>query len=510
MSAADRLNAGAVLRLASRMLGRDWRAGEQRVLAVALIVAVASLTTVAFFADRVGRTLTREANQLLGADLVVVSDAPIAESFRGEAFLLGLAVTEAVRFPSMTQAKDRALLTEVKAVAAGYPLRGKLRIRERAAGPDFEPARIPAPGSVWVDDRLLRRLDVSIGDRIALGKREFTVAAIVSEEPESSAGFLNLGPRLMLNMDDLASTALVQVGSRVSYRLFVAGDTQRVAVFRDYAAQTIRPGQRLEDIREARPEIKSALERAERFLGLSALMTVILAGVAVALAARRYLQRHLDACAIMRCLGAGQTLILSLHVLQFVMIGLIAGATGCAVGFVFQFVLAAVLAPLVSVTLPAPGLRPLPQGMVAGFVMLLGFALPPLIALKKVPTLRVLRRDLGTPNSMSVSAYFLGGAAVAGLVLWQAQELKLGFYVLGGVLGTAAASAVLTLVVLRLLSAVVRTAGFNWRFGMANLRRHRAGSVIQVMALGLGLMALILLTLVRSDLLDNWRKGLPV
>src|SRR5882672_8110039 len=167
MSAADRLNAGAVLRLASRMLGRDWRAGEQRVLAVALIVAVASLTTVAFFADRVGRTLTREANQLLGADLVVVSDAPIAESFRGEAFLLGLAVTEAVRFPSMTQAKDRALLTEVKA-AAGYPLRGKLRIRERAAGPDFEPARIPAPGSVWADDRLLRRLDVSIGERIAL------------------------------------------------------------------------------------------------------------------------------------------------------------------------------------------------------------------------------------------------------------------------------------------------------------------------------------------------------
>jgi len=509
MSAADRLNAGAVLRLASRMLGRDWRAGEQRVLAVALIVAVASLTTVAFFADRVGRTLTREANQLLGADLVVVSDAPIAESFRGEAFLLGLAVTEAVRFPSMTQAKDRALLTEVKAVSAGYPLRGKLRIRERAAGPDFEPARIPAPGSVWVDDRLLRRLDVSIGDRIALGEREFTLAAMVAEEPESSAGFLNLGPRLMLNMDDLASTALVQVGSRVSYRMFVAGDTQRVAAFRDYAARTIGPGQRLEDIREARPEINSALTRAERFLGLSSLLTVILAGVAVALAARRYLQRHLDACAIMRCLGASQTLILMLHLLQFVIIGLIASAIGCAIGFLCQYLLAALLAPIVSVTLPAPGWLPVLQGLIAGFVLLLGFALPPLIALKKVPTLRVLRRDLGAPDSFGLSAYLLGGAAMSGLILWQAQDPKLGMYVLGGVLGTMMASAVLTLLVLRLLSSFSRGAGLNWRFGLANLRRRAMGTVIQVIALGLGMMALILLTLVRSDLLESWKRSLP-
>ncbi len=509
MSTVDRLNAGAVLRLAARMLGRDWRAGEQRVLAVALIVAVASLTTVAFFADRVGRILTLEANQLLGADLVVVSDAPIAESLRSEARRLGLTVTEAVRFPSMTQAKNRALLAEVKAVSAGYPLRGKLRIREAAAGPDFEPARIPAPGSVWVDDRLLRRLDVGIGDRVALGEREFKVAAMVSEEPESSAGFLNLGPRLMFNMDDLASTALVQVGSRVSYRLFVAGDMQDVAAFRNYAAQTIRPGQRVEDIRDARPEINSALTRAERFLGLSALLTVILAGVAVALAARRYLQRHLDACAIMRCLGASQALILALHVLQFTIIGLIASAIGCAIGFVCQYLLAALLAPFVSVSLPAPGWLPVLQGLIAGFVLLLGFALPPLIALKKVPTLRVLRRDLGAPDSFGLSAYMLGGAAMVGLILWQAQDPKLGLYVLGGMLGTMMASAALTLLVLRMLSSFSRGAGLNWRFGLANLRRRTMGTVIQVIALGLGMMALILLTLVRSDLLESWQRSLP-
>jgi len=171
--------------------------------------------------------------------------------------------------------------------------------------------------------------------------------------------------------------------------------------------------------------------------------------------------------------------------------------------------LAALLAPIVSVTLPAPGWLPVLKGLIAGFVLLLGFALPPLIALKKVPTLRVLRRDLGAPDPFGMSAYLLGGAAMSGLILWQAQDPKLGMYVLGGVVGTMMASAVLTLLVLRLLSSFSRGAGLNWRFGLANLRRRAMGTVIQVIALGLGMMALILLTLVRSDLLESWHKSLP-
>jgi putative ABC transport system permease protein len=508
MNGAD-LGLLAALKLGVRMLMRDWRAGEQRLLALALVVAVASVTTVAFFVDRVERSLRTESNQLLGADLVVVSDHPIDTRFVQSAERMGLAWTTAVRFPSMTQFGGRTLLTEVKAVAAGYPLRGKLRIRLSEQSADVEPRRIPAMGEVWVDDRLLRRLALKIGERIVLGEREFAVSAMVSEEPESSVGFMNLGPRLMMNAADLPSTGLIQSGSRVTYRLFVAGDSKAIASFRTFAVEAIGAGQRVEDIRDARPEIKSALERAERFLGLAALMTVILAGVAVALAARRYLQRHLDACAIMRCLGATQGMILRLHALQFMVIGLLAGCVGCAVGLALQYVLAAVLAPVVNVTLPAPGLRPLVQGLAAGFVMLLGFALPPLIALRKVPTLRVLRRDIGAPDSGGISAYAFGGAAVAALVLWQSQELKLGLYVLAGILGTAAASAALTLLVVQLLSRVGPSASLNWRFGVANLRRHRGGSIVQVMALGLGLMALILLTLVRTDLLNSWRKSLP-
>src|SRR5258706_10827970 len=222
MNGAD-LGVTAVVRLAMRLLARDWRAGEQRLLALALMVAVGSVTTVAFFADRVGRSLTSEASQLLGADLVIVPDKPIADRFVQTAQRAGLSATQAVRFPSMTQFAGRTLLTEVKAIAPGYPLRGKLRIRSSEAGPNFEPGRIPSPGEVWVDDRLRRRLDLKIGSLVGLGGREFTVAALVSEEPESSAGVINLCPRLMMNEKDLPSPRPIQSGSRGSYRLFLAG-----------------------------------------------------------------------------------------------------------------------------------------------------------------------------------------------------------------------------------------------------------------------------------------------
>ena len=274
--------------------------------------------------------------------------------------------------------------------------------------------------------------------------------------------------------------------------------------FASIAAARIGPGQRVEDVRDARPEIRSALERAEKFLGLSALLSVILAAVAVALAARRYLRRHLDGCAVMRCLGASQGLILRLHVQQFVMLGLAASALGCVAGAAGQAVLSALLTPIVGVALPLPGMRPLLQGFVAGLVLLLGFAIPPIVALRRVPTLRVLRRDLGLPDRAGWLGYAVGIVALSGLLLWEAQDAKVGWYVLGGALGTVAdAVADHALRALRLLVWAGRNAGFAWRFGFANLRRRPLSTVTQVVALGVGIMALVLLTLVRGDLSDE-------
>jgi len=508
-SSARELSWALGLALSARLLARNWRAGELRVLVVALLIGVSSLTTVAFFADRVRQALSVEANQLLGADLVIVSDHPLDASLAAEAQRRGLRAVQTVRFPSMAQHEGRSQLSEIKAVDPGYPLRGRLTIDDGEHALERPRDAIPQSGTVWADQRLLTRLKMHVGDKIALGVHGFVIAARLTEEPESTAGFLNLGPRLIMNLGDLPSTGLIQIGSRVTYRRGLAGDAQAIREFRAFAEARAGPGQRVEDVRDTRPEIRSALDQAERFLGLSALLSVLLAAVALALAARRYLKRHLDGCAVMRCLGASQGLIVRLHVQQFVALGFATSALGCVVGFGGQAVLSSLLNPLVGVQLPSPGARPVLQGFIAGFVLLLGFAVPPLVALRTLPPLRVLRRDLGLPDSAGALGYAAGVLALAALVLWEAQDAKIGIYVLGGGIGTMAACALLTWIFMRALAWTAAHGGFAWRFGLANLRRRPLSTITQVAALSVGMMALVLLTLVRGELLASWKQTLP-
>ncbi|MBS1219200.1 MAG: transporter permease, partial [Proteobacteria bacterium] len=334
------MSLGGEIALALRLLARDWRAGELTLVAIAVVVAVASVTTVGFFADRVNQALSRQANQLLGADLVVSADRPLDAQFAAEAERRGLRVTRMLRFPSMAAANEQNVLAEIKVVSAGYPQRGELRIADTLYGPDRRAAAIPAAGTVWVDDKLYTRLQLQPGDAVEVGQSRFPVGAIITQEPDSAVGFINAGPRVMLNEADLAATGLVQVGSRIRYRVQVAGAAGAVDAYRDWVAARLTPGQRVESIQDARPEIRSALQRAEQFLSLAALLSVVLAAVAIALAARRFLQRHLDACAMMRCHGASQGKVVRLYVLQFIALGCLASLAGCAAGLLAQHVLA--------------------------------------------------------------------------------------------------------------------------------------------------------------------------
>ncbi len=479
-------------------------------LFAALVVAVASLSTVNFFTDRVRQALVLGANQLLGADLVISSSEPLPEILAERARTSGLQFTQGVRFPTMIAAREQSLLVETRAVEAGYPLRGRLRVRDATGVVDGHTP--PKPGEVWVDERVAARLNVAAGSEVTIGARTLRVAAIVVEEPESSTSFINMAPRLMMNQADLASTELIQTASRATWRLFVAGEAEQVLQYRSDISALLAPGQRVEDVRDARPEIRAALARAERFLGLAALLTTVLAGVAVALAARRHLERHLDGCAVMRALGATQAQIFSLQAWQIVILGVVASASGIALGFVAQAGLSRILAPLVAVQLPGAGWLPVAQGFAVGVILLLGFVLPPLVALRRVPTVRVLRRDLGAPDGWQAGAWLAAALAVSSLVLWQAQDLKLGGYVLAGVVGMMLATAALASGGIVAISSITRKSfslRFALRFGTANLRRRLAASVVQIIALALGIMALILLTLVRDDLLTNWRKSVP-
>jgi putative ABC transport system permease protein len=502
-------------RLALRMLGRDWRAGELTVLVAALVLAVASVGTVAFFADRVKTALTRQANLLLGADLMISGDRPLAETFAQEARRRRLDATPVIKFNSMVQratgdAGSGAVLADVKAVAAGYPLRSAVRLVSPGRTEGVVATGIPPSGVVWPDLRLAQRLGVNIGDRLAVGESALTIGAIIQQEPEVAGGLIAFAPRLLINLDDVPATNLLQPGNRATYRLLVAdaGNIGAADAYAGWAQNELKAGQRVETVRDLRPEVRQTLERAEQFLGLAALVAVILAAVAVALAASRYLRRHLDTAAMLRCLGASERQTLALFVLQFAALGVLASATGVLLALGGQQLLVALLGTIAAADLPTPGFVPALAAFGTGLLLLFAFALPPLVALAGAPPLRVLRRDLPRPRPGGVVAYAIGVAVIGSLIAWRAQDAKTGAIMVGGIAGLLAAAALAAWALLALLKRLPQR-GVTWRFGLANLRRRPLASSLQIGALALGLMALLLLTVVRGDLMRNWRASLP-
>lgn len=497
------------MRQSLRMLARDWRAGELRVLALALTVAVAAITSVAFFADRVGQGLARDAHQLLGADLVLRADNPWPASAAQAIDRAGLERAQAINFISMASGKE-SHLSGVKAVSENYPLRGRLRVAPAPGMADAPAERGPARGTVWLEERLVTALGAPVGARIRLGRAELEVAAVLTLEPERTTGFFNIAPRLMMNIADVPSTGLIQTGSRVWYYLYAAGSPEKIKSLEK--SIKLERGQRIDNLETGRPEVRSAVDRAQRFLGLTALLAAILAGVAIALGTRRFVERHLDGCAVMRCIGATQAQLLRLYALEFLALGLAACAAGCAIGFVAQEAIAAAVAEVVRSELPPPRLAPAVQGFLVGLVLLLGFALPPLVQLKNVPAVRVMRRESGAPRGGTLAAYGAGLGSLSALLVWQAGDLKLGLTVVGGFAAAVAVFFGLAWLFLKLLTGrrvVAWIGNSTLRYGLANLRRHARGNAVQIAALALGLTAVLLLTFTRNDLVDAWRRSAP-
>jgi putative ABC transport system permease protein len=504
------------LPLALRLLLRDWRAGEIRVLLLAVALAVASLTAVAFFADRVERALGQEANTLLAADLALVSDHPVGAALEAEARRRGLAVARTTTFLSMALAGDRNLLAGIKAVSPAYPLRGALRTAPALFAADARARGLPAPGQVWVDERLATGLGVKVGDRVEVGEARFTVAAILTFEGERGGNFMALAPRLLLNLADLPGTGLVQPGSRITYRLLVAGEGGAVAGFQDWARARLERGQQLEDVRGARPELRQVLDRAQRYLGLAAVLTVVLAAAAAHMALRRYTRRHFDQFALLRCFGGSRRRLLGLYFQQLASLGLLAGLLGGFLGWLAQRFVVFLLGDALRLGLPPASPRPLLLAVVAGCALVLAFSLPPLLRLARVPALRVLRRDLGPPGGGSLLAHGAGLALVGGLLFWQAGDGRLGLWVIAGVLATTLAAVLVIQGLLRPLPFLARRLPasrhplvLGLRLALTGLRRRGWETTLQAIALSLGLFALLLLTLVRDDLLESWRSQVP-
>ena len=513
--------------LAWRQTLRDFRAGELRLLAVAVMLAVAALTAVGFFADRLNNGLQRDARQLLGGDAVVGTDRPAAPDIAAMALALGLRVSTSAGFPSMGRAPDdkggASRLVSVKAVSAGYPLRGRLQLQAGPSAPLQLLAAAPEPGTVWVDVALLDALQLQVGDPLLLGDATLKIARIIVIEPDRGAGFSTFAPRVMLNLADLAATALIQPASRVGYRLAVAapdawnaarGDAA-VSEFVAWTEAQIKAvplrGVRVESLQSGRPEMRQTLDRAEKFLNLVALLAALLAAVAVGIAARDFAQRHLDDCAMLRVLGLSQRRIAGAYTLEFGMVGLLASSAGVLIGLAVHFVFVWLLAGLVDAQLPAPGPWPALFGVGVGMTLLLGFGLPPVLQLARVPPLRVIRRDVGGLKAGSVTVLLAGTGGFVGLLLAVSSDIKLGAIAVGGFAAAIAVFALLSwLSVMLLKRAVPESRAPRWLvLATRQIAARPAFAVLQVSALAVGLLALVLLVLLRTDLISSWRQATP-
>jgi len=498
---------------------RDWRAGELRLLVIAVTLAVAALTAVGFFADRLQGGLARDARALIGGDAVVVADKPPAPAFADQARDLGLSTAQSLNFPTMGRARAEeggtARLVALKAVSPGYPLRGSLRVAPGPDQPDAPTRDIPARGTAWVDASLLAQLGVQMGQPLLLGDSSFTIARLLTTEPDRGAGFLTFAPRVMIHADDLPATGLVQPASRITYRLAVAGPDARVAEFNRWAQRAVEApgarGVRLETLDAGQPQMEQTLARAEKFLNLVALLAALLCAVAVAIAARGFAQRHLDDCAMLRVLGLSQATMARAYSVEFALTGLFASALGVLLGWAVHHVFVLLLAGLVESSLPAPGLTPVLLGLGMGLTLMMAFGLPPVLQLAKVPPLRVIRRDVGTPKAATLLVLGLGMAGFAALLLAASRDLVLGGIAVGGFAAAVGVFAAIGYGAVRLLRASVNETTAPRALVMATrqVSARPVFAVVQISALSVGLLALVLLVLVRTDLIQSWRAATP-
>jgi len=491
-------------------LRRDWRAGELRLLAAALAIAVAAVCSVGFLSDRVHRALLQDSAQVMGGDLMVQADAAIADAWVRQAHAMGLETTQTLQFPTMASTAQHVQLAALKAVSSTYPLRGQLRVARDTSGASEAVAHGPMPGEVWVDPGLLAALDLRIGQMLNIGDIALPITRSIVYEPDRGVQFVNVAPRVMLHRDDLARTGLMVEGSRIRYTLGLAGSATAVQAYTDWLQPRLQRGQSMRTLADAQPNVQRTLARARSFLVLVTTLTVLVAAIAVALATRRYGARHRDSIAVMRCLGAGRAQIRTMLWVEFLALGLLASSAGAAAGYAVHVGLAQTTAALLDATLPLPSVWPALHGMATGLLLLLGFAVPPLSSLARVAPARVLRRaEAGLsygrlPAATGIVAFFL-------LIWWISGEARLSAVIGIGFVGAFLLFALVAWLLIRLLGGLRHWAHGRpaLRFALAGMVRRKRLTITQLCALSLGLMVLLLLALTRSDLLEGWRNTLP-
>ncbi|MDE1462760.1 ABC transporter permease [Spartinivicinus poritis] len=502
----------SLAQLALRLLGREWRSGELRVIMLALLVAVTATTSIGFFVDRLEKTMYRQSAELLGGDLLIGRSATAPTEWLAQAEQLQLKQTELIEFPSVVIFQDQMVLTAVKAVESPYPLVGWLTTGAQLE--DTEGSKVkqsPQPGEVWLERRLFHQLKLQLGDTIEMGATQLKVTQVLLYESDRGGDFYTLAPRALMNKADLAAAEIIQPGSRVRYKWLVAGSDIQVTQLLQWLTPQLTPTDKLTTLKEGRPALHKAINRAQRYLGLATLMAVLLAGVAVAIGAKHFAARHFDQVAIMRCLGGQSALIGKLYLGQLLILALVVSAIGCLAGFLLHWTFVALMSGLLPADLPLPGFWPAYLGLLTGVVAILGFALPPIISLQQVSALRVFRRELVPPP---LSSYLIYGVAFTALTVLLWQFTGEWWMTLGLLIAVAGVGLVVWFGLQWGVKMVFsRIQLLQWplaiRLSLNHMQRQAGLTATQLLAFGLTLLAMAVILVVRTDLLTQWQQELP-
>jgi len=496
------------MRLALRLFWRDWRGGELGVLLGAVVLAVAIVTTLGLFVDRLQRAVEVRGATFMAGDLVLRARREIEPGWLDAARAAGLREATVLQFASMVFAGEQMQLVSVKAVSAAYPLLGRVGIADAVDAPLQELAHGPARGEIWVDARLLPALGIDVGASVGLGEIELRVSGILRHEPDGAGSFMALGPRLMMNLADVAASRLIQPGSRLQYAYLFAGEAEQVSAWRERMEPQLQSGQRFMTVEEGQPRIARTLARAESFLLLAGSLGVVMAGVALAMATRRYTERHADYVAIMKTLGLGSAAVRRIYAGNLLLLALFGVLCGWALGWLLQSAAFALIGGILVLDVPPAGLDALWLGAGTGVVCLLGLAAPPLLRMSVASPLRVLRRDLAQ-EPWSAALYASGFLAFALLLLWYSRDWRLALLVLGCLLASALVVGGFSYWLLRRARLPGVRAQGALRLAIAALARHAMLNALQILVFTLSIMLLLIMLLVRTALLDDWQRELP-
>ncbi len=495
--------------LALRLLWREGRSGELTILFIALIIAVSSSTSISLFANRLHRTMTFQAAEFLAGDLVVASPTLLPTVWYAKAKQFHLQQAETAEFSSVLMENDELLLVGIKAASSLYPLRGHLKSTQTDYTDEKISLQPPKIGEVWVEARILSALKLSLGQSLTIGEKTLTISRILTYEPDKRGDIYSLSPRVLMNTKDLEATDIIQPGSHVHYFFQFSGKQSDIIDFKQWAKPYLNPSQRIMDIHEDRPELSTALTRAERYLGLSSIIVILIAGVAIAMATQRYSERHFNTSAILRCLGCKQNEILWLYSYQFLYLGLFASIIGCGLGWYGQQQLFYLLADLLPSQVSNPSFLAIILGFLTGLIILLGFALPPLLRLKKVSPLRVLRRDLEPLPSSAWLVYSCAFGLISCLIWQYTNDLKMMVTLLGGGILIILIIGVILYIAIIKARKLLPKLSIRWRFGVQAFLREPKATVSQLLAFSLTLVAMILSFTVSNDLIYDWQQQLP-